>query len=78
MTIAQPAKPSPATARARRHKPDARAIILEMRDIPRIRSGNIVEPLAKKVLNAVSVGSSAAVANPEALDEFRRRKEVAK
>jgi acetoacetyl-CoA synthetase len=56
-----------------RHVP---AIILQVRDIPRTISGKIVELAVRNVIHGEPVKNTDALANPEALDEFRERPEL--
>lgn len=56
-----------------RHVP---AIILQVRDIPRTISGKIVELAVRNVIHGEPVKNTDALANPEALDEFRDRPEL--
>lgn len=56
-----------------RHVP---AIILQVRDIPRTISGKIVELAVRQVIHGETVKNTDALANPEALDEFRDRPEL--
>ena len=56
-----------------RHVP---ARILEVRDIPRTRSGKITELAVREVVNGREVKNVEALANPEALDFFRDREEL--
>ena len=51
-----------------RHVP---AVIGQVSEIPRTRSGKIVELAVKAVVNGDEVTNTEALANPEALDEFR-------
>ena len=53
-----------------RHVP---ARILEVSDIPRTRSGKIVELAVRAVVHGEPVGNRQALANPEALEQFRNR-----
>ncbi len=57
-----------------RHVP---ARIVQVRDIPRTRSGKIVELAAREVVHGRPVRNLEALANPGALDEFRDRPELA-
>jgi acetoacetyl-CoA synthetase len=57
-----------------RHVP---AVILEVPDIPRTLSGKIVELAVREVIHGRPVDNSDALANPEALDHFRDRPELA-
>jgi len=56
-----------------RHVP---AKILAVPDIPRTRSGKIVELAVRSVIHGEPVRNTDALANPEALDYFRDRKEL--
>ena len=57
-----------------RHVP---AKILRVGDIPRTISGKIVELAVRNVIHGRPVKNTDALANPEALDEFRGRPELA-
>jgi acetoacetyl-CoA synthetase len=57
-----------------RHVP---AKIVQVTDIPRTRSGKIVELAVRDVVHARPVTNVEALANPEALDLFRNRPELA-
>ena len=48
-----------------------------MQDIPRTKSGKIVELAVRNVVHAQPVKNVEALANPEALDDFRGRAELA-
>ena len=56
-----------------RHVPDK---ILQVMDIPRTRSGKIVELAVRDVVHGRSVKNLEALANPEALEHFRDRAEL--
>jgi acetoacetyl-CoA synthetase len=56
-----------------RHVPDK---ILAVADIPRTKSGKIVELAVKQTVEGEAVRNLAALANPEALDHFRNRPEL--
>ncbi|MHA1569055.1 MAG: acetoacetate--CoA ligase [Alphaproteobacteria bacterium] len=56
-----------------RHVP---ARILTVSDIPRTKSGKIVELAVRDVVHGRPVKNTEALANPEALDHFRDRKEL--
>jgi acetoacetyl-CoA synthetase len=56
-----------------RHVP---ARILQVRDIPRTRSGKIVELAVRDVIHGRDVKNREALANPDALEEFRARPEL--
>ncbi|MGH8427838.1 MAG: acetoacetate--CoA ligase [Gammaproteobacteria bacterium] len=57
-----------------RHVP---AVILEVPDLPRTRSGKISEIAAREVVHNRPVKNTEALANPEALEAFRNRPELA-
>jgi acetoacetyl-CoA synthetase len=57
-----------------RHVP---ARIVPVHDIPRTKSGKIVELAVRDVVHGRAVKNLEALANPEALDEFRNRQELA-
>ncbi len=57
-----------------RHVP---ARIAQVRDIPRTKSGKIVELAVREVVHGRPVKNLEALANPEALEEFRARAELA-
>jgi acetoacetyl-CoA synthetase len=57
-----------------RHVP---ALILQVQDIPRTKSGKIVELAVRNVVMGRPVKNVEALANPEALDHFRNRSELA-
>jgi len=57
-----------------RHVP---AKILQVTDIPRTRSGKIVELAVRNVVHGLPVANVEALANPEALEVFRDRTELA-
>ncbi len=56
-----------------RHVP---AKILEVADIPRTLSGKIVELAVRDVIHGREVTNTSALANPEALEQFRHRPEL--
>ena len=56
-----------------RHVP---AVILTVPEIPRTRSGKIVELAVRDVIHHRPVKNTSALANPEALDHFRHRAEL--
>ena len=56
-----------------RHVP---ARIVQVDDIPRTKSGKIVELAVRAVVHGESVPNVEALANPEALDQFRNRTEL--
>ncbi|MBL8690517.1 MAG: acetoacetate--CoA ligase [Rhodospirillaceae bacterium] len=57
-----------------RHVP---ALILQVQDIPRTKSGKIVELAVRNVVMGRPVKNVEALANPEALEHFRNRSELA-
>jgi acetoacetyl-CoA synthetase len=57
-----------------RHVP---AKILQVADIPRTKSGKIVELAVRNVVHGLPVANVEALANPEALDNFRDHRELA-
>jgi acetoacetyl-CoA synthetase len=57
-----------------RHVP---AKILQVADIPRTKSGKIVELAVRDVVHGRPVKNKEALANPEALDLFKDRPELA-
>ena len=57
-----------------RHVP---AKILQVADIPRTKSGKIVELAVRDVVHGRAVKNLEALANPEALEHFRNRRELA-
>ncbi|MDH4151496.1 MAG: acetoacetate--CoA ligase, partial [Betaproteobacteria bacterium] len=56
-----------------RHVP---AVVVQVTDIPRTKSGKIVELAVRNVVHGVPVKNVEALANPEALDQFRDRNEL--
>jgi acetoacetyl-CoA synthetase len=56
-----------------RHVP---AKIVAITDIPRTRSGKITELAVTDVINGRAVRNTEALANPEALDQYRNRPEL--
>jgi acetoacetyl-CoA synthetase len=56
-----------------RHVP---AKILQVNDIPRTKSGKIVELAVRNVVHGAPVKNVEALANPEALEHFRDRFEL--
>jgi acetoacetyl-CoA synthetase len=56
-----------------RHVP---ARIVPVRDIPRTKSGKIVELAVREVVHGRPVKNLEALANPEALEQFRNRDEL--
>ena len=57
-----------------RHVP---AVIVPVADIPRTISGKIVELAVRNVVHGLPVKNQDALANPEALEEYRNRPELA-
>ncbi|KAA3608334.1 MAG: acetoacetate--CoA ligase [Planctomycetota bacterium] len=57
-----------------RHVP---AVIAQVQDIPRTRSGKISELAVRDVLHGREVKNTEALANPDALEEYRQRPELA-
>jgi len=57
-----------------RHVP---AKIVAVTDIPRTKSGKIVELAVREVIHGRPVKNIEALANPEALEQFRNRPELA-
>jgi acetoacetyl-CoA synthetase len=53
------------------------ALILQVQDIPRTKSGKIVELAVRNVVMGRPVKNVEALANPEALEHFRNRPELA-
>ena len=56
-----------------RHVP---ARIVAVRDIPRTKSGKIVELAVREVVHGRAVKNLEALANPEALEQYRDRAEL--
>ena len=56
-----------------RHVP---AVILAVDDIPRTRSGKMTELAVRNVVHGREVTNTEALANPEALDQYRNRTEL--
>lgn len=56
-----------------RHVP---AVILEVTDIPRTRSGKITELAVRDVIQGRPIKNTEALANPEALEEYKNRPEL--
>jgi acetoacetyl-CoA synthetase len=52
--------------------------VLQVADIPRTRSGKIVELAVRDVVHGREVRNREALANPEALELFRDRPELAR
>ena len=56
-----------------RHVP---AVIFQVREIPRTISGKVVELAVREVIHGRHVNNEDALANPEALEDFRDRPEL--
>jgi acetoacetyl-CoA synthetase len=56
-----------------RHVP---AKIVQVTDIPRTKSGKIVELAVREIIHGRSIKNAEALANPEALEQFRDRQEL--
>jgi acetoacetyl-CoA synthetase len=56
-----------------RHVP---AKILQVTDIPRTKSGKIVELAVRNIVHGCEVKNLDALANPEALEQYRDREEL--
>ena len=52
------------------------AIIIKVPEIPRTKSGKIVEHAVKKVINSEELNNIEAIANPHSLDFFKSLKEL--
>ena len=52
------------------------AKVVQVTDIPRTKSGKIVELAVRNVVHGEPVKNVEALANPEALEEFRDRDEL--
>lgn len=50
--------------------------ILQVKDIPRTRSGKIVELAVREIVHHRAINNLEAIANPESLEEFRGRGEL--
>ena len=57
-----------------RHVPE---VIVQVADIPRTKSGKITEIAVRDVIHGRAIGNKEALANPEALDHFANRPELA-
>ena len=53
------------------------AVVLAVPDLPRTRSGKLVELAVRNVVEGRPVTNLEALANPEALEAFRNRTELA-
>ena len=56
-----------------RHVPDK---VLQVNDIPRTKSGKIVEIAVRCCVHGDAIKNSESLANPEALEEFKHRSEL--
>ena len=56
-----------------RHVP---AKVVQVRDLPRTKSGKLVELAVRNLIHGRSVDNRDALANPEVLDDFRDRPEL--
>ena len=52
------------------------AIIIKVPEIPRTKSGKIVELAVKKVINGEELNNKEAIANPDSLKYFKNLKEL--
>ena len=52
-------------------------LVVQVTDIPRTRSGKIVELAVRNVVHGRAVKNVEALANPEALEQYRARPELA-
>ena len=50
--------------------------IIQINDIPRTKSGKIVELSVKNIIEGNNIKNKEALANPESLDQFRNLKEL--
>jgi acetoacetyl-CoA synthetase len=73
-TLARKIKETIRTNTTPRHVP---AVILQVPDIPRTKSNKIVELAVRAVVHGQPVKNVEALANPEALEHFRARPELA-
>ena len=58
-----------------RHVP---SLIIACPDIPRAKSGKIVEIAVKKIINGETINNIQAIANPEALDFYKKLMQMEK
>ena len=56
-----------------RHVPD---LIIQVSDIPRTKSGKIVEIAVQKAINGLPIENKSALENPQVLDEYHHHKEL--
>lgn len=52
------------------------AVVLQVTDIPRTRSGKIAEIAVRDVVHGRDIANTSALENPESLDQFRSREEL--
>ena len=52
------------------------AIIIKVPEIPRTKSGKIVELAVRKIINGEKINNKEAIANPNCLDHFKNLKEL--
>ncbi len=52
------------------------AQVIQASDIPRTKSGKIVELAVRNIVHGLPVKNVEALANPDALDQFRNRTEL--
>ena len=52
------------------------AIIMKVPEIPRTKSGKIVELAVKKIINGEEINNKEAIANPDCLEFFKNLKEL--
>ena len=52
------------------------AIIIKVPEIPRTKSGKIVELAVKKIINGEEINNKEAIANPDCLEFYRNLKEL--
>ena len=52
------------------------AKIIQVEDIPRTKNGKIVELAVKNIIDGISIKNKQALANPEALNLFKRLDEL--
>jgi acetoacetyl-CoA synthetase len=51
--------------------------IIDVLDIPKTKSGKIVELTIKKIVNNEKINNLNSIANPECLEEFRKKSQIA-
>ena len=52
------------------------AKIINVLDIPKTKSGKIVELTIKKIVNNEKINNLNSIANPECLEEFRKKSQI--